>query len=148
MGNIRGIVAQAPSIIAFCDRGTLSQIVTPGETFAQIAPLPSAQINKGSALNTTTGVFTPALSGYYRVSGVLLATTGLGSTSNYAYLYQGSTTVRNLASDPGVPAGATSTMNFANIAYLTAGTAYHLRFWSALANTINELQLSIEFISV
>jgi len=148
MGNIRGIVAQAPSIVAFCDRATLSQLITPGGTFTQIAPLPLAQINKGSVLNATTGVFTPALSGYYRVSGVVLSTTGLGSTSNYAYLNQGSTILRNLTSDTGVPAGATSTMSFASIVYLAAGTAYHLQFWSALTNTINELQLSIEFVSV
>jgi hypothetical protein len=148
MGSIRGAAAQAPSIVAYRDRATLSQLVTPGGTFTQVAPLPPAQINKGSVLNTTTGVFTPAISGYYRISGSLLSTTGLGSTTNYAYLNQGSTILLNLASDTGAPAGVTSTMGFASIAYLTAGTPYHLRFWSALANTINELQLSIELVSV
>ena len=145
MGTIRGVASQAPQLLAQCDRGALGQGIT-ANTFTQIAPLPAAQVNKGAILNAPTGVFTPALSGYYRISGTIFSTTVVGAASTFGYLYQGSTALRNLCSDA-APVGAAVVMNFSNVAFLSAGAAYHLRFLSTVGNTITEMQLAIEYVS-
>ena len=144
MGIIRG--ASAPSLIASCDKATLSQAVS-ANTFTQIAPLPAAQVNRNSSLNPTTGVFTPVVSGYYRISGASSSNAPGGTINNYVFLYQGSTSMRALGSSTGVPGTVLSVVAFSTTVFLTSGTPYHLRFFSTVANTITEMHQANEYVS-
>lgn len=144
MGMIRG--ASTPQLLALCKTAAVSQGIA-AATATQIAPVPTAQINKNSILNSTTGVFTPLVTGYYRVSGVLLCSTGAGVSSVYVYIYQGGTQFAAIAGAANVSTNSIPVLTFSNVLQLTGGQPYHLRFFSSVINTIIELQLAIEYVS-
>jgi len=148
MGVIRGASAQRGGIVVDCAVATSAIAQTsPGTVTRQIAPVPAAQINVGGVLNATTGVFTPALTGRYRISGMLASQTNLGTSSVYLYLFQSTTLLRNLAAALNVPSNGIPILSFSQVVPLTAATAYNLRFFSTIDNLITEMQLTIEYVS-
>lgn len=92
-------------------------------------------------------VFTPSISGYYRLSlGVLVANPG-GGHAAYSSLFAGATLVAYLNSSYGGNGGASIGVGFCQIFYLTSGTAYTFRASATANTTISGSSLSIEFIS-
>lgn len=149
MGTIRGASAQRGTIVVDCAAATsaISQ-TSPANATRQIAPLPAAQINIGGVLNASTGVFTPALTGRYRISGVLVTTqSNAGASAIYLSLYQSTTALRTFAAAANINTGGTPCLSFSQIVPLVSGSTYNLRLFSTLDSSIIEMQLTIEYVS-
>jgi hypothetical protein len=131
--------------LVHCTAAVLSQAVGAGAT-VQIAPLPAAQVNLGSVVNTTTGVFTPTVTGYYRLSGVYSTSAATANAVALSF-YQNTTLVTTLQLETGITAGTAHTSVFTMCLRLTASTVYNLRVFSVVAATITNLQLTIEYVS-